>query len=124
VEGRNKDCINRGGEKISAEEIENHLIAHPSLLSCAVVAMPDRLFGEKCCAFVVLTPGASLTLEDLCDFLCLERKIARFKLPERLEIMDALPLTNVGKVNKKLLREIVVQRMEADGGCKWMLLKS
>lgn len=114
VEGRNKDCINRGGEKISAEEIENHLIAHPSVHNCAVVAMPDQLFGEKCCAFVVLTAGTSLTLEDLCKFLSQERKIARFKLPERLEILDNLPLTNVGKVNKKALREIVVQKMEVD----------
>jgi len=108
VEGRNKDCINRGGEKISAEEIENHLIAHPSVLNCAVVAMPDQLLGEKCCAFVVLAPGASLTLEEICEFLRVERKIARFKFPERLEIMEALPVTNVGKVNKKALRELLV----------------
>lgn len=107
VEGRNKDCINRGGEKISAEEIENHLIAHPAVLNCAVVAMPDQLFGEKCCAFVTLVPKALLTLEDLCGFLLRERKIARFKLPERLEILDALPVTNVGKINKKALREII-----------------
>lgn len=112
--GRIKDCINRGGEKISAEEVENHLLAHPSVLNCAVVAMPDELLGEKCCAFVVLSSGATLTLEGLCDFLCRERKIARFKLPERLEVMDALPATNVGKVNKKALREIVVQRLAAD----------
>jgi 2,3-dihydroxybenzoate-AMP ligase len=111
VEGRNKDCINRGGEKISAEEIENHLIAHPAVLNCAVVAMPDPLFGEKACAFVDLRPGASLTLEILCDFLTRERKIARFKLPERLETVEALPLTNVGKVNKKALREIILQRV-------------
>ena len=114
VEGRNKDCINRGGEKISAEEIENHLIAHPCVLNCAVVAMPDQLFGEKCCAFVVLAPDTSLTLEALGEFLLRERKIARYKLPERLEILEALPLTNVGKLNKKMLREIVLQRMEAD----------
>ncbi|ACM18596.1 2,3-dihydroxybenzoate--coenzyme A ligase, putative [Geotalea daltonii FRC-32] len=113
VEGRNKDCINRGGEKISAEEIENHLIAHGSVLNCAVVAMPDAIFGEKCCAFVVPAPGASLTLEGLCDFLIKERKIARFKLPERLETLDALPLTNVGKINKKALREIIVQLQQA-----------
>jgi non-ribosomal peptide synthetase component E (peptide arylation enzyme) len=108
VEGRNKDCINRGGEKISAEEIENHLLAHPLILNCAVVAMPDPLFGEKCCAFVVLAPRTSLTLEELCDFLREERKIARFKFPERLEILEALPVTNVGKVNKKALREIIL----------------
>src|SRR5512138_1061142 len=54
VEGRNKDCINRGGEKISAEEVENHIIAHPAVLNCGVVAMPDPLMGEKSCAYVVL----------------------------------------------------------------------
>lgn len=107
VEGRNKDCINRGGEKISAEEIENHLIAHPLILNCAVVAMPDKLYGEKCCAFVVLEPKTSLTLDGLCEFLLSERKIARFKFPERLEVMEALPVTNVGKINKKALREII-----------------
>jgi 2,3-dihydroxybenzoate-AMP ligase len=105
VEGRNKDCINRGGEKISAEEIENHILAHPLVLNCGVVSMPDPLLGEKACAYVVLSPKESLTLTSLCDFLIKERKIARFKLPERLETVEALPLTNVGKVNKKALRE-------------------
>lgn len=112
VEGRNKDCINRGGEKISAEEIENHILAHPGVLNCGVVSMPDPLLGEKACAYVVLSPETSLTLAGLCDFLTRERKIARFKLPERLETVEALPLTNVGKVNKKALREHI-----ALGGC-------
>lgn len=106
VEGRIKDCINRGGEKISAEEVENHILAHPAIANCAVVAMPDARLGEKGCAWVVLRPGARLTLDELAAFLTNERRIARFKLPERLEIVDSLPLTNVGKVNKKQLRDM------------------
>lgn len=111
VEGRIKDCINRGGEKISAEEIENHILAHPAVLGCGVVAMPDALLGEKACAYVVLRPESSLTLAELGGFLTAERKIARFKLPERLETVEALPLTNVGKVNKKALREDVAAKV-------------
>ncbi|UCE32664.1 MAG: AMP-binding protein [Burkholderiales bacterium] len=106
VDGRIKDCINRGGEKISSEEVENHMLAHPAVANCALVAMPDARLGEKGCAWVVLRPGASLTLESLTKFLSDERRIARFKLPERLEITEALPLTNVGKVDKKALRDI------------------
>lgn len=116
VEGRNKDCINRGGEKISAEEIENHILAHPTVLNCGVVAMPDPLLGEKACACVVVSPGASMSLDGLCDFLTDERKIARYKLPERLEVVEALPLTNVGKVNKKALREAVAAKMGQQAG--------
>ena len=115
VEGRNKDCINRGGEKISAEEVENHIIAHPAVLNCGVVAMPDPLMGEKSCAYVVLMPESSLTLDGLCEFLTTERKIARFKLPERLEIVETLALTNVGKINKKALREDVAAKIALQG---------
>jgi len=117
VEGRIKDCINRGGEKISAEEIENHILAHPSVANCAAVAMPDALLGEKVCAYVILHPGEELTLPVLSEFLLNTRKIARFKLPERLEVVEAFPLTNVGKINKKALRErIAAQCQVASGG--------
>ena len=115
VEGRNKDCINRGGEKISAEEVENHIIAHPAVLNCGVVAMPDPLMGEKSCAYVVLMPESSLTLDGLCEFLTTERKIARFKLPERLEVVETLALTNVGKINKKALREDIAAKIALQG---------
>lgn len=114
VEGRRKDCINRGGEKISAEEIENHILAHQSVSNCGVVAMPDPIFGEKICAFVVLFPESAMTLDSLCRFLTNERKIARYKLPERLEIVEHLPLTNVGKVNKKYLREDIASKLAAE----------
>lgn len=113
VEGREKDMINRGGEKISAEEVENLILAHPAVFNAAAVAMPDPVLGERTCAFVILRPGASLTLPDLCAFL-LEQQIAKFKLPERLEVVASFPLTSVGKVSKKDLREQVASRMREE----------
>lgn len=100
VEGRRKDLINRGGEKISAEEIENLILAHPTVLNVACVPYPDEVLGERMCACVVLKPGTELSLEDLVSFLQ-DLEIARYKLPERLEIMDSLPLSAFGKVSKK-----------------------
>jgi 2,3-dihydroxybenzoate-AMP ligase len=104
VEGRAKDLINRGGEKISAEEIENLLLAHPAVREAAAVAMPHPVLGEQTCAYLVLRPDDSLDLAALAAYLD-GRGVARFKWPERLEIVDALPVTNVGKVDKKKLRE-------------------
>lgn len=116
VEGRIKDTINRGGEKISAEEVENHILAHPDVDNCAYVAMPDPVLGEKACAFVVLLPGKEMLLESLNGFLINEQKIAKFKLPERLELVGSLPLTPVGKVNKKKLRSVIAERLQKEGG--------
>lgn len=115
VEGRIKDTINRGGEKISAEEMENHILAHPKLLNCAYVAMPDPLLGEKPCLFAVAKGGETFSLKELSDFLVNERKIAKYKLPERLEFLEQLPLTHVGKVNKKELRRIIAERLKEEG---------
>jgi 2,3-dihydroxybenzoate-AMP ligase len=114
VEGREKDLINRGGEKISAEEIENLILAHPSVFNAAVVAMPDAVLGERACAYVMLKAGASLDFKELIAFLQ-ERQIARFKLPERLELVGSFPLTSVGKVSKKDLREDIAAKMQAEG---------
>ncbi|MGH7767847.1 MAG: (2,3-dihydroxybenzoyl)adenylate synthase [Candidatus Binatia bacterium] len=111
VEGRKKDTINRGGEKISAEEVESLILTHPAVLNAAVVAIPDAVLGERACACVVLKPGAALSLEDLGRFLREEKRIARFKLPERLEILDRLPTTAVGKISKKDLREEVRKKL-------------
>jgi len=113
VEGRLKDCINRGGEKISAEEIENHILAAPQIDICACVAMPDPVLGERMCAFVVLKPGKELTLAELNRFLLEERRIAKFKLPERLELLESMPLTNVGKLNKVSLRTMIAEKLQA-----------
>jgi non-ribosomal peptide synthetase component E (peptide arylation enzyme) len=114
VEGRRKDMINRGGEKISAEEVENLVLCHDSVHMAAVVAMPDPVLGERSCAFVIPRPGRTLTLEELTGFL-IEKKIAKFKLPERLEIVQSFPLTGVGKVSKKDLREQIVATLKSEG---------
>ena len=109
VEGRKKDLINRGGEKISAEEIENLILQHPSVQNVACVAMPDEAMGERMCACVILQKGKSLTLQDLVAFLS-EKEIAKYKLPERVEIMTDFPLSTFGKVSKKTLVEMVSAR--------------
>jgi 2,3-dihydroxybenzoate-AMP ligase len=113
VEGRRKDLINRGGEKISAEEIENLMLGHENIHMAAVVAMPDAIMGERSCAFVILKHGCSLTLGQLTKFLQ-GKQIAKFKLPERLEVVDSLPLTGMGKVSKKDLREIIAGRLKVE----------
>jgi 2,3-dihydroxybenzoate-AMP ligase len=102
VEGRVKDLINRGGEKISAEEVENLILAHPAVLNVACVPYPDPVLGERMCACVVPRPGSSLAFDELTEFL-LGFEIAKFKLPERLEFFDSLPLSGFGKVSKKEL---------------------
>jgi 2,3-dihydroxybenzoate-AMP ligase len=113
VEGRKKDLINRGGEKISAEEIENLVLAHPAVTNVACVAMPDPVLGEKMCAFVILKPAAQLSLEELVDYLQ-SHEIARFKLPERLELVDSFPLSTFGKVSKKDLVERVSAQLKIE----------
>jgi 2,3-dihydroxybenzoate-AMP ligase len=114
VEGRIKDTINRGAEKISAEEVENHILAHPTVENCAYVAMPDRVLGEKGCVFVLPKPGQSLTLEELTAFLRDVRNISTYKLPERLELVSSFPMTQVGKIDKKELRRIIAEKLEAE----------
>jgi len=104
VTGRLKDIIIRGGMNISAGEIEDHLVRHPAIADVAVVGMPDERLGEKACAYVVLTePSATLTLNDITAYLRAQ-KFATQKLPERLEIVPALPMTATGKVQKHVLR--------------------
>ncbi len=110
VEGRKKDLINRGGEKISAEEVENLMLAHPAVLNAAVVAMPDPVLGERACAFAIVRPGATLSLEALSRFLD-EQRIAKYKLPERLELVDRFPTTAVGKISKKDLRDAIGRKL-------------
>lgn len=114
VEGRIKDTINRGAEKISAEEVENHILAHPKVENCAFVAMPDRVLGEKGCAFVLTKDNQPLTMEELNDFLRKARNIATFKLPERLELVTSFPMTNVGKIDKKELRRLIAEKLEEE----------
>jgi len=110
VEGRKKDLINRGGEKISAEEIENLILSHPSVKNVACVPVPDPILGERMCACVQLRQNARLNFEELKKFL-LGKEIAKYKLPERLEIMQDFPLSPFGKVSKKTLTETISQKM-------------
>ena len=114
VEGRKKDLINRGGEKISAEEIENLILTHPVVQNVACVPMPDPILGERMCACVILRQGRSLTLEELIGFLA-EQEFAKHKLPERLEIMEDFPLSPFGKVSKKDLTERIALKLREEG---------
>jgi 2,3-dihydroxybenzoate-AMP ligase len=109
VEGRDKDMINRGGEKISAEEVENLLYRMPGIAQVAAVAAPDAELGERICVFVVPAPGQDITLGGICDGLA-AAGVARFKWPERLEIVAELPVTKMGKLDKKALRDILAGR--------------
>ncbi len=111
VEGRKKDVINRGGEKISAEEVENLILMHPAVQNVACVAMPDPNLGEKMCAYVIPREGKTLTFEDLLAHLEAQ-EVARFKLPERLEVIDEFPLSPFGKVSKKTLVEMITEKLE------------
>jgi 2,3-dihydroxybenzoate-AMP ligase len=110
VEGRKKDLINRGGEKISAEEIENLILSHPSVKNASCVPIPDPILGERMCACVQLRENAQLNFSELKQFL-LAKEIAKYKLPERLEIMQDFPLSPFGKVSKKSLTEMIAQKM-------------
>ncbi|HEV8021782.1 MAG TPA: AMP-binding protein [Candidatus Lustribacter sp.] len=112
VEGRKKDLINRGGEKISAEEIENLILSHPAVKNVACIAVPDPDLGERMCACIILRDGMSLTFEELKSFL-IDKEIAKYKLPERMEIMSDFPLSTFGKVSKKDLVATVSAKMAA-----------
>jgi 2,3-dihydroxybenzoate-AMP ligase len=105
VEGRKKDLINRGGEKISCEEVENLILMHPAVQNVACVPVPDPNLGEKMCACVILKDNSDLTLPGLVAFLK-DKEIAKFKLPERLLICDDFPVSTFGKVSKKALAEM------------------
>ncbi|MGN9837292.1 (2,3-dihydroxybenzoyl)adenylate synthase [Nonomuraea sp. H19] len=109
VEGRDKDMINRGGEKISAEEVENFLYRLDAIAQVAVVAMPDPVLGERICAYVV---GEPVSLEAVREVM-IEAGVAAYKVPDRVVHCAELPLTKIGKVDKKALREDIAQRLAA-----------
>jgi 2,3-dihydroxybenzoate---[aryl-carrier protein] ligase len=117
VEGRKKDLINRGGEKISAEEVENLILSHRAVKNVACIAVPDPDMGERMCACVLLRDGQNLTFEELKKFL-MGKEIAKYKLPERLEILPDFPLSTFGKVSKKKLVEMISAKMKTEQGKK------
>lgn len=108
VEGRVKDQINRGGDKVAAEELENHLLAHPAVRDATVVAIPDPFLGERTCAFVI--PRAAPPSTAALTAFLRERGLATFKIPDRIEFVEDFPKTAVGKVSKKALRERLASR--------------
>jgi pyochelin biosynthesis protein PchD len=111
-EGRLKDIIDRGGEKFSAGEVELFIAQYPGVADAKVVPMPDRRYGEKACAFVVMRAGCTPpSVSDLGKFL-LSRGLAKFKIPERVESIEALPVTATGKVSKATLRSLIVDAVE------------
>lgn len=105
ITGRSKDIIIRGGENIPVVEVENLLYKHPGIIDCAVVAMPDERLGELGCCFVTLSEGVSFGFKDMINYL-LENQLAKNYLPEHLEIIDEMPRTASGKIQKFQLREI------------------
>ena len=114
--GRAKDMIIRGGQNIYPAEIEGLLNDHPKVSQVAIVGYPDRAMGERCCAYVIPKPGETFTFEEMVEFLK-EKKLAMFKLPERLEIVDEFPAVgDSGKVNKETLKKDIADKVKAESG--------
>ncbi|WP_033826192.1 (2,3-dihydroxybenzoyl)adenylate synthase [Kitasatospora sp. MBT63] len=109
VEGRAKDQINRGGEKVAAEEVENVLLAHPAVHDASVVATPDAYLGERSCAYVILREGAERPRAAELRAFVRQAGLADFKVPDKVEFVTAFPQTGIGKVSKKDLRATTPQ---------------
>jgi acyl-CoA synthetase (AMP-forming)/AMP-acid ligase II len=109
---RTKDIIIRSGFNISAQEVENMLFGNPKVLDVAAVAMPDEIIGERVCVYVVPRGEESIDLEEIRAFMK-EKGIAAYKIPERLEIVSAIPRNPVGKILKKVLREDIKKKLGA-----------
>jgi non-ribosomal peptide synthetase component E (peptide arylation enzyme) len=109
ITGRLKDVINRGGIKINPLDIEALMDAHPAVQISAVVPMPDEMLGERACLFVQPVPGRMLTLDKVCEYLA-ANNVAKLRWPERLEFIEAMPMTATRKVTKRKLVEILKQR--------------
>jgi 2,3-dihydroxybenzoate-AMP ligase len=110
VEGRAKDQINRGGEKVAAEEIENIILAHPSVHDVSLVAVPDEYLGERTLAYVILREGAEPLRPVAVKRFVRDRGVAAYKVPDLVEFVDAFPQTGIGKISKKQLRSSAEQR--------------
>ncbi len=111
IVGRKKDMIKRGGISIYPEEVEDLLLQHPKINRCAMVGMPDERLAERNCLFVVPKPGVEICLEEIASYLDKEKRIAKYKLPERLELVAVLPLTPTGKILKRELREVIIRKL-------------
>lgn len=114
ITGRKIDIIVRGGENISSREVEDILLQHPKIHDACVVAMPDERLGERSCAYVVLkAPHHSLSLEEVVAFFS-RKRIAKYKYPEHIVVIEKLPRTVSGKIQKFLLRKDIMRRLTQD----------
>ncbi|MGS5492472.1 medium-chain fatty-acid--CoA ligase [Escherichia coli] len=114
ITGRKKDIIVRGGENISSREVEDILLQHPKIHDAFVVAMPDERLGERSCAYVVLkAPHHSLSLEEVVAFFS-RKRVAKYKYPEHIVVIEKLPRTASGKIQKFLLRKDIMRRLTQD----------
>ncbi|EEW1713654.1 medium-chain fatty-acid--CoA ligase [Escherichia coli] len=114
ITGRKKDIIVRGGENISSREVEDILLQHPKVHDACVVAMPDERLGERSCAYVVLkAPHHSLSLEEVVAFFS-RKRVAKYKYPEHIVVIEKLPRTASGKIQKFLLRKDIMRRLTQD----------
>jgi non-ribosomal peptide synthetase component E (peptide arylation enzyme) len=118
IMGRKKNIIIRGGQNIYPREIEDYLLSHTKVTNAAVVPMPDPQMGERACAFVKVKEGAQFGFEEMISFLK-SKKIAAFKLPERLEVLDALPLVGEsGKIDTKAMVKMITDKLKDEGKIK------
>ncbi|EKB0390172.1 medium-chain fatty-acid--CoA ligase [Escherichia coli] len=114
ITGRKKDIIVRGGENISSREVEDILLQHPKIHDACVVAMPDERLVERSCAYVVLkAPHHSLSLEEVVAFFS-RKRVAKYKYPEHIVVIEKLPRTASGKIQKFLLRKDIMRRLTQD----------
>jgi len=113
ITGRKKDIIIRGGENISAKEVEELIINHPKVEQVAAVAMPDPVFGERVCVFIKPNQGMTVSFEEIIHYLK-DKKTSVLFLPERIEILEEMYLTNVGKVDKKRLRDEIKEKLKKE----------
>jgi 2,3-dihydroxybenzoate-AMP ligase/mycobactin salicyl-AMP ligase len=112
--GRKKDIIIRGGENISAKEVEDLIVGHPKVEQVAVVGMPDPILGERVCAFIKPRQAGTISFEEVISHLKASKTSVLY-FPERIEILEEMPLTNVGKIDKKRLREEIKEKLKKEG---------
>jgi non-ribosomal peptide synthetase component E (peptide arylation enzyme) len=115
IMGRKKDIIIRGAQNIYPKEIEDYLLAHGKVTNAAVVPMPDPVMGERACAFVTVRKGEQFTFDEMIDYLK-DKKIATFKLPERLEVVETFPLVGEsGKIHRKAMAQMIADKLKEEG---------
>jgi pyochelin biosynthesis protein PchD len=115
-EGRLRDNVNRGGEKIGCEEVESLVSQHPSVADAKLVAMPDPVYGEKACVYIILRPEKTAPDVKVLGAFLAGLGLARYKCPERIEIIDSFPLTRVGKVDKAVLKKLIAEKLTIEAG--------